>query len=54
MEEVIVFETDKAIVRFHYGKRSKEEVQKAVEDAARQFYKAICRQGKEGMICDKN
>lgn len=54
MEEVIVFKTDKAIVRFHYGKRTKEEVQKAVEDAAKDFFKAIIKQGKEGMICDKN
>lgn len=54
MEEVFVYETEKAIVRFHYGKRTKEEVQKAVEEAAKDFFKAIVKQGKEGLICDKN
>lgn len=54
MEEVFICETENAIVRIHPGKRSKEEVQKAVEDAAKEFYKAICKQGKEGLIRDKN
>ena len=50
MEEVFVYETEKAIVRFHYGKRTKEEVQKAVEEAAIDFFTAICREGKEHLI----
>lgn len=50
MEEVIVFESENGIVRFHYGKRSKEEVQKAVEDAAKDFFKAIIKQGKEDLL----
>ena len=41
MEEVFVYQTEKAIVRIHPGKRTAEEQRKALEEAARQFYRAI-------------
>lgn len=50
MEEVFVYETEKAIVRIHPGKRTPEERQKALEEAARQFYKAIIKEGKEDLL----
>lgn len=50
MEEVFVYETENAIVRIHPGKLAEEQRQKALEEACRKFYKAICREGKEHLI----
>lgn len=50
MKEVKVYETDTAIVRVHPGKLTDEELRKVLEDASRQFYKAICRKGKEHLV----
>lgn len=50
MEEVFVYETEKAIVRIHPGKTTEEQRRKMLDAAMDQFYKAICRQGKEHRI----
>lgn len=39
------FITETAVVRIHPGERTAEERQKALELAARDFWKAICRTG---------
>ena len=33
---------------------NKETKASAVEEAAKDFFKAIIKQGKEGLVCDKN
>lgn len=49
MEKVFVYETEKALVRIHPGKLT-EERRKVPEDATQQFFRDICRQGKEHRI----
>lgn len=41
MEEVIVYETEHAIVRIHPGKRTPEERRAKWEESARRFYMAV-------------
>ena len=42
--EVFVYETEKAIVRIHSGKRTKEERRIALEKSCIDFHRAIERQ----------
>ena len=41
MEPSVEYDFGYAIVRIHPGKRSEEERRKVLEDAAREFYKAL-------------
>ena len=41
MEEVKEYDYGNAIVRIHFGKRSEEERRKVLEDAAKDFWKAL-------------
>lgn len=41
MDNVFTYETEKALVRIHPGKRTEAEQREAWEKAAREFYKAI-------------
>lgn len=41
MEGVFIYETEKALVRIHPGKRTEAEQRKALEESAKQFYKSI-------------
>lgn len=42
---VMEYVSDKAIVRIHPGKRTAEERQAALEEAAKTFYRAIQKSG---------
>lgn len=43
---VMEYDTGTAIVRIHPGKRTAQERQAALEDAAKTFYRAIIKSGK--------
>ena len=43
---VVEYHTDKAIVRIHPGKRTAEERKAVLENAAKDFYKAIQKSAK--------
>lgn len=42
---VMEYDTGKAIVRIHPGKRTEEERRAALEQAAKDFYKALKKKG---------
>ena len=44
---VMEYVSDKAIVRIHPGKRTAEERQAALEEAAKTFYRAILKSGND-------
>lgn len=46
-ELLCIYESEKAIVRVHLGKRTAEERKTALEEAVKQFYKEIQKQKKE-------
>lgn len=45
--EVFTYETEKAVVRIHPGKLSKEEFRTTIEQAARKFYSDIRKDSKK-------
>ena len=47
---VTEYVTEKAIVRIHPGKLTAEERRAVLEDAAKQFVRALQKQGKEGVL----
>lgn len=49
-ENYTEYDTGKAIVRIHPGKRTAEERKAVLEDAAKQFVRALQKQGKEGVL----
>lgn len=49
-ENYTEYDTGKAIVRIHSGKRTAEERKAVLEDAAKQFVRALQKQGKEGVL----
>lgn len=49
-ENYTEYDTGTAIVRIHPGKRTAEERQAVLEDAAKQFVRALQKQGKEGVL----
>lgn len=49
-ENYTEYDTGAAIVRIHPGKRTAEERKAVLEEAAKQFVRALQKQGKEGVL----